>query len=151
MTPKPGRELDALIAEKVMGFSDGPHTLYRWHDRKKRERPLHGAFHRASGDPIGDFSAYVNEAGEKFFCGRPKQVHWPSLHSIDTRAAWEVVEKMEADGWGHKHIVHSPEAEHSGVSWTFMKPGQGEQSMTTIEVVGSIPYAICLAALKAVE
>ena len=71
--------------------------------------------------------------------------------STDITAAWEVVEKMEADGWGHKHLVHSPEAEHPGVSWTFMKPGQGKQSITTTEIVGSVPYVICLAALEAVK
>lgn len=71
-------------------------------------------------------------------------------YSTEIATAWEVVEKLEGDGWGHRHMVHSPNAEHPGVSWTFMKPGQGDQSMTTVEMIGEIPLAICLAALKAI-
>ena len=114
---KAGRELDALIAEKVMGLN--PHWL---------------------GDGIEVNILSIGESG----------IEVPRF-STDIAAAWEVVEKLEGDGWGHRHLVHSPGAEHPGVSWMFMKPGQGDQSMTTVEIVGEIPYIICLAALKAVE
>ena len=142
-----GRELDALVAEKVMGFSDGPHTLYRWHDRKKRERPLHGAYHEKPGTgwKSPDYTAYVNEAGEKLFCGKPKDVFWPEHYSTRIEAAWEVVEKLVLTfelGW-------LPTDE--GLNWdaSFGEKRGSEEGTTTY--AATAPHAICLAALKAVE
>ena len=117
-----GRELDALVAEKVMGWTRG--------------------------------LRYGNGNGEWIEPGRENDAHkrtWDTTpcFSTDIAAAWQVVERMEADGWGHKHLFHSPGAEDPGYYWTFMKPGKGIRSMSESHAE-TLPLAICLAALKAV-
>jgi len=143
-----GRELDALVAEKVMGFSDGPHTLYCWHDRKKRERPLHGAYHEKPGTgwKSPDYTAYVNEAGEKLFCGKPKAVFWPEHYSTQIGDAWEVVEKD--DGWGFDWRLKRWAA--SSKPWTCTADRITDSRRFYVEAV-TAPLAICLVALRAVE
>ena len=95
---KAGAELNALVAERVMGWSDGPHTFYRWQDRKKRERPLL-LFHCAPGGGIGNFDAHVDESGQKFYCGEPKRLFKASPYSTDWAAAGEVLDKGHPCGW----------------------------------------------------
>jgi hypothetical protein len=56
---------------------------------------------------------------------------------------------MEQNGWGHRHIVHSPGAENPGAYWTFMKPGEMERSFSEAHSE-TMMLAICYAALAAV-
>ncbi|GAI02459.1 unnamed protein product, partial [marine sediment metagenome] len=66
----------------------------------------------------------------------------PVPFSTDFSAAWQVVEKMEAEGYGHKHLKYS-QNRHEGVTWFFMQSGQG-----IFEATGrDIKEAICKAAL----
>lgn len=112
-TLEPSASLDARIAE-WMGWTDGPHTLYLWHDRKKRENPRHGAFHQRPQLPnerwsrIGDYSCYVNEAGEKFYCGKPKEVYWPLRWSRTDDAAGRVLDTLVERGY-EPALVYSSE------------------------------------------
>lgn len=125
-----GRELDALIAEKVMGWERGENWLI---------------------PPVGTPMRDNNWAAEWDEKGRP---HWLPRYSQDIEAAWQVVEKLRKDweylfinagnGWGvecrTEHVDISPSNDIT-YQWT--------------ESTGNIhgdtaPLAICLAALKAV-
>lgn len=68
---KPGRELDALVAEKVMGFEIGS---------------LGGTFQIRSPGDCGTHG-----------CMKP---HWKNMpnYSTDIAAAWEVMEKLKNTG-----------------------------------------------------
>ena len=116
----PGRELDALVAEKVMGWwwgDDESPAGAGWyeHDDPKRAR---------------DWS--------------------PSQNIAD---AWEVVEKLVADGFSPDllHMPHQPES-----SWTCHIDNSLGDTKTYIGIPvaacsgKTVPHAICLAALKAV-
>lgn len=118
-----GRELDALVAEWLLEWENN------WEKPYGRDFPdMWGTMDFDKNGPI-------------------RVPNFPCF-STDI-AAWDVVERMEADGWGHRHIVHSPGAENPGCSWMFMKPGQGELSFSEAHAPTTF-LAICLAALKAV-
>ena len=118
---KPGRELDALVAAKVMGWSwDG----------------------RSAWSPCG--SRYARTLDERITL--PQTVRddegWLPFYSTSIAAAWEVIEKLQlledqflgktpkSGEW----MVGSPDSDGA---WDYQK---GE----------SAPHAICLAALKTV-
>jgi hypothetical protein len=73
---------------------------------------------------------------------------WPAF-SADIAAAWQVVERLTADGWGHKHHVLSAAAEQPGWQWTFMRPGGGLGAGIAGAEADTAPLAICRAALLA--
>lgn len=107
---EPGRELDALIAEKVMGW---------------RMLPDNEHFKTSQGwGPEGQSLAH---------CPR---------YSTDIAAAWEVVSKIKKAHWNFVLTCHHGE-------WTVKLNHQTEGD--DISEAESAPYAICLAALKAVE
>jgi hypothetical protein len=119
---KAGRDLDALVAEKVMGMNQFPHE------------PL---------DSMGMCHRCFRPAG--LGDALPKSCD-PPHYSTDITAAWEVVEKLDLLGewelWRHtdpytkepKWIVGRADYE------------QGE----TYAVADTAPLVLCLAALKAV-
>lgn len=53
-------------------------------------------------------------------------------YSTDIAAAWQVVEHLEAQGWGHKHNTLSAAAEQPGTQWTFRRGAQvhGAEALT---------------------
>lgn len=112
---KAGRELDALVAEKVMGWKRhdlGPINGVRW----------------------------VNKDG------RIIDTEHPFTYSTDIAAAWEVVEKMEKDGWQASGHMSATETGY----WNFQFTKINEQKQF-YALTKTVPYAICLAALKAIE
>lgn len=119
---KPGRELDALIAEKVMGWT--------W-DEKSAWSPSGSKWSRKVPGKV-----ILDEWG------------WLLHYSTDICAAWEVVEKMSQIGF--KFVISNSVIgglESSEKPWCFF----GKQGERVIDIVGhTIPHAICLAALKAV-
>lgn len=118
-----GRELDALVAEKVMGYS-----VYR--------------------DPAGYMYRFVlvpQNAGPDNppFCDTQLELVQP--FSTDIAAAWQVVTKMrERDYWVFMGIFPS----YSYVLFTEDKSPLEYRADTG---VNEVPLAICRAALKAVE
>lgn len=118
---KPGRELDALIAERVMGY------------RRLEAYPFREGF-----------PCFVNPSGLEIY---PSMI---PEYSTSIAAAWEVVNEMQGNKWvfriqspycnvipgaweaffGYKHVNED----------TFMEARRAETA----------PHAICLAALKAV-
>jgi len=79
-----GPELDALVAEKVMGYS-GKITVFAWQDRGKRLLPLTGF---QAGEHT-DFCTYVDGEGKKI----EGHVYFPRRYSWNILDAWRVVEK----------------------------------------------------------
>lgn len=72
---KAGRELDALVAEKVMGM----------HKELGTGRGM-------MGERSGYFDAWIQSNGERYGRNAPP-------FSTDISVAWQVVEKMKKDGW----------------------------------------------------
>lgn len=114
---KPGRELDALIAEKVMGWT-------------RLEHSAPDALVPAGADP----SQRIN-------------LTFVPRYSTDISSAWEVVEKLGAEGFSlhlkaHRHENPPKGEEHEAFFWSNLVHREAFASTT--------PHAICLAALKTV-
>ena len=117
-----GRELDALVAEKVMGCAV-----------ERRERPVFGAFCRC-----------VNELHwqSDLSAGIPK-------FSAFISAAWEVVEHMDSLGW--KVQVRSDsqlEGYEADGPWVCVFNSRDGVPWAAADTA---PLAICRAALKAIS
>lgn len=129
-----GNQLDALVAEKVMGYvplplkvEDDPTSL--WTDQGLRDGLI------ASG-----FTHYPPPGSPQKVCGIPP-------FSTDIKAAWRVVEKLASEGirlWVGPsvactnygcEIVHDAGRDEDDADYTFCP---------------TAPEAICFAALKAV-
>lgn len=125
---KAGRELDALVAEKIMGerkywvvLFGGSHygRLYSRNDAEATARKIQGDF-KASIIPYFDEPHY----------------------STNIADAWSVVETVLT--WKNGHVDLSIEAD--GVCCTISSYERDGQATAL-----SVPLAICLAALNAVE
>lgn len=118
-----GRELDALVAERVMGWTNistlSPQGRYfgarhfGWHETLRGSVPEHG------------------------------RVALPS-YSTDIAAGWEVVEKLVSLGW-HFTITSLQGKWHAGLTKDI-----GDVRETAMGHESTVPLAICRAALKAV-
>lgn len=110
---KPGRELDALIAEKIFGL--GRHSLNVSNQKQYEE------VRQINIDEIR-------------FCPE---------YSTDIAAAWPIVEMFKERGDYKIEISAYPKDS----CWTIK--AYGKKSCTTS--AKTLPHAICLAALKAIE
>lgn len=123
-------ELDARVAIEVMGWRESVDTDYDPAQYEWRE--------------CGEYRALINRTGQ--LEGLPL---WsPSKLITD---AWMVVEKLRADGW--RWVISSREA-HTESWWVAVeRPAHWEANHTSKNqaVDSSLPRAICLVALKAVE
>lgn len=121
---KAGRELDALIAEKVMGWQE---------------------VRVGVGDDGIEGLMGVPDSPDPW-----RSAYWVPAYSIDIAHAWQVVEKLRAD-CVFANIGPDP-SEGGGYNCQFHW-GEGEDDFD-IGVVDAeaptAPHAICLAALKAV-
>ena len=137
-----GRELDALVAEKVMGWKrrrivecypgmvgvplDDPRLDDYWWTSDNR--PTNEIARDEGGGAVGE----CNECGKVYGAGSP---------STDIAAAWTVVEKLRGcDQW--------PEIGATGRSWYC--EFEGEPGVIVEGFGDTAPLAICRAALKAV-
>jgi hypothetical protein len=129
-----GRELDALVAEKVMGW--------KW----QRHEDSKGWWCETFHDPNGLKALVRDEKGTR-------ESHWwpggemgarsmPS-YSTEISAAWEVVEKMV--GKRPAFFVMDRPVDVFSKEWRCAFDTSGAYSWAD-----SAPFAICLAALKAV-
>lgn len=121
---KPGRELDALIAEKVIG------------------KDLTIFCPKLKG-PCDQVLGRIHFEGVCPKCGWSGQVsNGPLLYSTSVSAAWEVVEKLKDETMSVSIFtthVHGPEETEILIDGVEMCRGDF-----------SIPHAICLGALKAI-
>lgn len=151
-----GRELDALVAEKVMGFRVSWWSLHLIPDPKSpptrewRHGPFSvGEFARGYGAEVlvvgddGDMPTQEMFDGEK----------WLGIlrYSTDMAAAWEVVDALVAKGFFISLDNHS----EYWVCWFSREPdlvsdntAEGDRTTDGAE---SPALAICLSALKAME
>lgn len=131
---KAGRELDLIVAMKVMGLEKDPENprYYRYPVRR-HER---------------DLNWFVLEHEKDDFRGMTGSL-WPDLipkYSTELKDAWEVIQKMKSMGYSYRTETHSEDVESFDVvSCEFKKDGK-----PIFVIAESIPEAICLAALKAV-
>lgn len=124
---EPGRELDALVAEKFPELFDSFYlsTL-----------PLTTAFSRM--DCSGEWTREIVEA-----LRRPGEDIFPEKSpSTDIAAAWEVVEKL----WEQGIATRVETGNH--VWWVDMNGGINRKAHQRQDTA---PHAICLAALEVVE
>jgi hypothetical protein len=124
-------------------------VMYKWSEMKPRERDALVAKHVMIAIPEkSEYGIYVNDAGnpisyDGWRIGNTWYMHIP-FYTTDISAAWEVVEKMVADGW-EPHIDY--DVNHSGI-WEVCF---GHMSFDAEYHIGkSITEEICLAALRAV-
>lgn len=121
---KAGRELDALVAEKVMGCII---SFKGWRYGRCGCDDTKGPSHMWTPD---------HETYE-----------WPAPYSTDIAAAWEVVEKM--GNWhGFDFAIWKKEVGEWRAGW-FEDGWEGLEGRADA-TAESAPHAICLAALKAV-
>lgn len=118
---KPGPELDALVAEKVMGW--------KWENFGK---PM-----LAPPEQI----IQITEFCDKHTGYREVNIYIPP-YSTDISAAWQVVEKLKKDHVFSLKIAGN--GTHAHVSFT-------DLDNKNYDPCDNIPHAICLAALKAVS
>lgn len=119
---KAGRELDRMIVEKIFGLDP-------WTAR----RGLH---------PDGDI---------EYHWGYPLGHDVAPNYSTDIAAAWQVIEHLRSQGYQF-HI--NSLAESNNISVLISNPDKhslGDMADFTVWEHESLPLAICLAALKAVE
>jgi len=129
-----GRELDALVAEKVMGLS-AP-----WDENT----------------PCPYCGEIMRYCGQRSWCTSCSEWRYGPYkeYSEDISAAWEVVERLDALGyWFQGRTRFDNEGEHDDGCWAGFTPhlttgwnGQPDHYTNA----PSMPHAICLAALKAV-
>ena len=125
-----GRELDALIAEKVMGWSSQADGLY-WDAGNHRTRLVLGSIIAKKRDEMG----LENAQGFVFA---------PSTNITD---AWEVVERLVSTP-GPNGDHHSVQVDYSGDAVVVIDENEDWQVSA---IADTAPLAICLAALKAVS
>jgi hypothetical protein len=123
---KAGRELDALVAEKVFGA-----------------KLIRSEFHE--GAPVVACDFPDRPVGSAFGNLPP--------YSTDIAAAWEVVEKVGRHWNGFDFCIFSDKGFVSGVEeWRagWFEAGYGEYEGRADATSDTLPHAICLAALKSV-
>jgi hypothetical protein len=142
---KAGPEMDALVAERVMGWERGgadDHT-----------RPAHRESKDFPGTILNDFDSkgphdYLTSpgpGGRVYFCGCPSSADLPS-YTTSIADAWEVVEKFRARNSGGFTEFQSME---DGRWWAgFWREGCGIRSEGDGLAAGeTLPLAISRAAL----
>jgi len=117
-----GVELDALVAEKVMGwrkrYPNDPQLVWYWADAT-------GLFERA------------------------KQTWRPST---SIAAAWDVVERMRQLGWTVSLLNRNRKEDQTEFWYCDFRPHTAivPQDSLWVDHIPTAPYAICLAALRVV-
>lgn len=131
-----GRELDALIAGKVMGWAN--------------VICLHGG-NIPSGEPDDDWNKDARNDQHHGHTGIPL-VHREQVpaYSVDIAAAWEVVEKLRTMSIGIS-IARMPDEKLWYVPLYRLDHGEYMGSAEGFAEAETAPLAICLAALKAVD
>lgn len=137
---KGGRELDALVAEKVMG-------------EKPTLIPIATMDNGLSAAVVcSDDGPFYNESQVKEWIKTApgyELKYWKRYkpYSTDISKAWEVVTRLNALGFKIKLEAYS-----TGIEF-YVEVYKGEDKVATLDPSQSesAPHAICLAALKAVE
>jgi hypothetical protein len=130
-TLPPGRELDALVAEKVMGLYREPPSKYARHVPQYSDRDPKTGRATVSGD-LRPYSTDIAAA-------------WEVLKNIHARGIVWCIEQADTAAFPTVHIVNPTPCEKEKGHIHFI-----EDMERISERAESTPHAICLAALKAV-
>ena len=140
----PGRELDALVAEKVMGWRRMTYAqIYAAMDPKSHGYRNDDRFtiywHSDELDSRTGTNKEMALAEDSLDYYQPEDAWSPST---DIAAAWEVVEKLG----GNMFQLHydTRYGHESKTGWSVVLDGA-----VMCEFIDTAPHAICLAALKA--
>jgi hypothetical protein len=125
-----GRELDAAVAERVMGWT-------RW------EKAVHPTDNRTIGDVL-----YCPPDMHMDFGGA---LNYVPHYSTDTAAAMKLIEKMRQSGEWCCIDLHADFNYVWKVSFTRAEPYNEDHVVTAFAVEDSLPLAISRAALAAIE
>jgi hypothetical protein len=133
-----GRELDEVIALDVMGWE---HRTESWYDGEGVEG---SRFIGPNGEERTAFGHYNYDLEE---LDLPR-------YSTDIAAAWEVVERMNNKGWFSDLSIRQSDSIGERYMCAFASSAQYEPwnpaSMAGYTWAGTMPLAICKAALRAV-
>jgi hypothetical protein len=137
---KPGRDLDALVAEKVMCIDISEYNEYQ-RLSKIRENQKEGVLTLELLE-----LTYLREKNRSYF----GYAFFPK-YSTDIAAAWKVVEHVRKVSRMDCFSLYSPtdESIHWYAIFDRKYHGRGYESVYDGEQGESAPHAICLAALKA--
>lgn len=124
-----GRELDALVAEQVMGW-----TKYDW-EQGDWDGP----------DNVTFFAIYPNGLAV-YYAGSYEPDAW-FAPSTDIAAAWRVVEAIQAKGVA-VHIYHGSAPNSAEAPW-YVQIDEPPNKYADSRSALTAPHAICLAALAA--
>jgi hypothetical protein len=144
-----GRELDALIAEHVMGYS-GPIKVRRMKKEGKFElmfkvSPVFGGF---------EFGQRFTEDGTKVYCGKPFNVYYSPSYSTDHNAAFEVVAALMARNPNQDiHLEHiAANAKGDCAEWAVSTCFDAKEGgFTGFVRAETLPLAICRASLLTIQ
>lgn len=160
-----GRELDALVAERVMGENltpprgwalsiIGAHetrvTGSQWQLRNGRTVRMPAGVELAQPEGTTDYNAryfaYAAEHGVDDLEAKVVRCRYqPKPYSTDISAAWEVVKKLRTDGWWAEI-----ENRHDLDDWCVtLRQFDGPPWGIALKVADTAPLAICRAALAA--
>lgn len=137
---KAGRELDALVAEKVFGEVEARAPVG---DGMTRTETVVAATMEAANDDLRAGYPKMLAAGKLWpaeFCG-PE-------YSTDIAAAWLVLEKMAVPG--HSVTIHAGGGGTFAIEW-WLHSTDGDRCLAEISDEDSAPLAICRAALETVN
>lgn len=129
---KPSRELDALIAEKVMGWV-----------KVERQEQLEGKTWNGKPFTIEQFHN-ICSMDIAWLVNGELSLHEQPHCSTDISAAWEVVSKLQTQF----NLIRIDRNEMKNL-WTVIVSDEAMEK-TTLAYGDTAPHAICLAALKAV-
>lgn len=115
------RKIDALVAEHVMGWT----------------------LRNCDGEPATTPDDYYDAANNDGWTWNGTDEAWTWRPTQDIAAAWEVVEKLQAD------VTFKRSMGYATVRLKFCDDDGVERSGRANEKYAAIPLAICLAALKA--
>lgn len=137
---EPGRELDALIAEKVFRIFVPEGDI--------GQKQL-GPFPQGDETYEWGINTRVRDGGRLWYYRGPK-------YSTEIGPAWEVVEKIRQmdHGWRKYDFTIQQMDRLEGGKWCVKTeaPPRGHGNFSEVWVAAeTAPYAICLAALKAVK
>lgn len=132
-----GRELDALIAEKVMGL-----VLCRCTEETKEKKRSEFLAH-FDKDPFGPPRPTVGHTGSNGGCNWCGHMT-PAQYSTDIVAAWEVFNKIVSYSRLYEGDISTS---NGGTTWCCCFTTR----KTVIDWADTAPLAICLAALRTVR
>jgi hypothetical protein len=128
-----GREMNALIAEKVTGWK-AIHAEYKCNGEYFFRCDACGGYGHGNCYGNGDGAIQI-KCGEYTVCCDEAEM---PAYSTDISAAWEVVEKMKADGWEFYF-------EWKDEPWALFE--NDECLLDKYADADTVPLAICKAAL----